>query len=233
MSYSRSVLSKIKRRASDLHHDFVFTRATQDVVKDPVHRLTKDRPVLDRLMYGWHNEAWSADRSYLLACIDYAISSPGPILECRSGLSTLLIGAIAQSLGKRHLAIEHSPAWLARVRRSLVKYSIDSVEMCLAPIRRYSDFDWYDIPPGNMPHDVTLVICDGPPGKTFGGRLGLLPVMEGFLASECVILLDDAHRRAEKDVVATWRTEHGLEVIEPSERAEFMVIRMPSTSSPS
>ena len=52
-----------------------------------------------------------------------------------------------------------------------------------------------------------LVICDGPPGCTQGGRYGLVPVMDKQLAENCLVILDDTHRKAEQRIIDVWR-EH-------------------------
>ena len=58
-----------------------------------------------------------------------------------------------------------------------------------------------------MPDGFTLVICDGPPGTTKGGRYGFLPMMKQKLKPGCVILLDDAAREQEQLIVEHWTKE--------------------------
>ena len=70
-------------------------------------------------------------------------------------------------------------------------------------LKRYNDFDWYDITDVPLPENFSLVLCDGPPGTTFGGRYGLIPIMAGRL-SKSIILLDDFNRIEEKSIVSKW-----------------------------
>jgi hypothetical protein len=58
-----------------------------------------------------------------------------------------------------------------------------------------------------MPDRFGLVVCDGPPSQTLGGRYGLAPVMKDRLGPGCVILLDDASREGEQEVVQRWAKE--------------------------
>jgi len=60
-----------------------------------------------------------------------------------------------------------------------------------------------------MPDSFSLVICDGPPGKTRGGRYGVVPVMKERLKPGCVILLDDTGREEERKLASRWETELG------------------------
>ena len=64
---------------------------------------------------------------------------------------------------------------------------------------------WY-----KMPRDFALVVADGPPGDVKGGRFGLLPLLREHFAPGAVVLLDDAERPKERDVLAKWASEFGL-----------------------
>lgn len=169
-------------------------------------------PVVADLIYGWGNEGWSALDEYLAGCMAHALKANGPILECGSGLSTILVGAIAKRRGLSHWALEHTPEWAARVRRYIKRYKIDSVALCLHFLKDYGAFCWYDVPLGSMPERFSFVICDGPPGSTKGGRYGLAPVMKERLEPGCVILLDDTSRQGEHAIAVRWGRELGARV---------------------
>lgn len=133
----------------------------------------------------------------------------GPILECGSGLTTILVGAIAQRTGQAHWALEHMPAWAAKVQKRLQQHQLDAVHLCVSPLKDYGDFGWYDPPLDTMPENFSLVICDGPPSTTKDGRYGLIPIMHERLAPGCVILLDDAGREQERSIAERWAQELG------------------------
>ena len=166
-------------------------------------------PVVTDLIYGWGNEGWSALDDYLADCMEHALTAKGPILECGSGLSTVIVGAIAKRRGLCHWALEHTPEWAAKVRRYVKRYNLDSVSLCVSPLKDYGAFCWYDVPLESMPERFSLVICDGPPGSTKGGRYGLAPVMRERLKPGCVILLDDTSRQAERATASRWESELG------------------------
>ena len=174
-------------------------------IAEPTAALAEDSRLLPELILAWGNSGWIAQEEYLRACMVSAMSSRGPTLDCGSGLSTVLLGVIAQQRGHEHWALEHLSEWRARVDRFLVRYRITAVRLCLAPIKRYGGFEWYKPPLAQLPREFGLVVCDGPPADTLGGRYGLVPVMRHHLAPGCVILLDDASREQERAIAQRWQ----------------------------
>jgi predicted O-methyltransferase YrrM len=178
-------------------------------LKDPGACAQSGNPVVAKLIYGWGNEGYSALDEYLAVCIDRVLTTSGPTLECGSGLSTVLLGAIAKKRGQGYWALEHTPQWAKKVQSYLDKYKLDNVVLCSKPLKDYGDFCWYDVPLKSMPDSYFLVVCDGPPGDTKGGRYGLVPIMRERLAPGSVILLDDAEREHEFETAKRWEVELG------------------------
>ena len=199
----------LRRLLRAWHRRVVFHRAMKRLMADPEAASLPNSTVMEDLVYGWGNPAWSAQGEYLRACVSHALAAPGPVLECGSGLSTLVLGVIAQRTGQVHLALEHSTAWAEKVRHYLDRYRITAAEVTTAALRDYGSFAWYDPPLAAMPARFALVICDGPPGDTKGGRHGLVPVLGDKLRPGCVILVDDGARPAEQAIAARWSTQLG------------------------
>ena len=198
----RRSLTKLMEK---LHRKYVFRREMRRLCNLP---STSHLPatVLSRLIYGWGN-SWSVSYEYTRAFLKHARTANGPILECGSGLSTILLGVVAQRNGTKVWSLEHDPFWAAKIRSTLKRYNIKSVELYEINLRDYGSYWWYDPPKGEMPRQFSLVVCDGPPGKTPGGRYGMLPTMKTHLKPGCVVLLDDAQRAAEKENIARWAEE--------------------------
>jgi hypothetical protein len=201
------VRATLRSAARSVHRGHVFRRAMRRFLDDPGACADPASAALGELIYGWGNESWSASGHYLAGCIRHALDTRGPTLECGSGLSTILLGAIARQRGERHWALEHAPEWAARVQACLHRYGLDCVAMCANPLKDYGPYSWYDAPLDSMPESFALVICDGPPGSTPGGRYGLAPVMNTRLEPGCVILLDDAGREPERAIAQRWAHE--------------------------
>jgi hypothetical protein len=195
------------------HQKGIFKKAIRDF---RIHytEIEKHPKIINNLIYGWGNMGWSSFQNYTYAIINAAKQTNGPVLECGSGLSTLLMGIIAEDKGFEVWSLEHHESWAAHVKKHLAKMNIDKVKVCYAPLKSYGDYQWYDPKDINPPKDFSLVICDGPPHDTKGGRYGLLPLMHGQLADQAIILLDDYVRLEEKSIVIKWQNDFKLKVTE-------------------
>jgi hypothetical protein len=162
------------------------------------------------LSLAWGNIGYAAGISYLRHVGERVVNSRGPILECGSGATTLLIAALTQAHQRSFVVLEHNLAWFNYLQCILGKLGYHHVKLIHAPLVDYGDYRWYHPPTLDHKHDFSLVICDGPPGSIPGGRYGLLPIMGNHLAQNCVILLDDTHRKAEQHIITSWRKQRCL-----------------------
>ena len=170
------------------------------------------RELLSDLLTAWNNEGFAADLDYLAEVTRRATRVEGPVLECGSGLTTLLLGLLAGRRGVETWTLEHHPEWHGRVTIALNEHGIRNTRVACAPLRDYGGFSWYDPPLAEMPATFDLIICDGPPGTTPGGRYGLLPVMGERFRTGALILLDDANRPEELEALRRWSDEYGVAV---------------------
>lgn len=175
-------------------------------MKNPTAALGSADHLLQDLIYGWGSD-WSAQDEYLTECLRHALVCEGPILECGSGITTVLVGAIAKKRELTMWSLEHLPEWGERVTTTTREFGIDSVNISVKGLRDYPDFAWYDPPLDSMPDTFALVICDGPPGGTRGARYGLAAVMKDRLRPGCVILLDDAAWETQQKTAARWSVD--------------------------
>jgi Methyltransferase domain len=160
------------------------------------------------------NCGWRTRAGFLVTMVDWFGRTSGSVVECGSGLSTLLLAAVAAHPGRHVLKLEHDPNRAERVRRAIPKRLQSALEIALAPLRTYGDFDWYSLKGLTPAAPIGLVVCDGPPGSTRGGRYGLGPVLGPMLAQGCVVLVDDTHRAADRSAVERWREELGARVLD-------------------
>jgi hypothetical protein len=172
-----------------------------------------DTQLSEQLVHGWGNEAWSADLPLLSAMLEWVPKTSGTIVECGSGLSTLVLATAACINGRRVFSFEHDSEWAARVARNVPEDLRDTINLCVTPICGHGDFDWYSLEGVSLPTDIGFVLCDGPPGSTRGGRYGLGPMLTPRLSPGCIELLDDTQRSSEHDIMERWCTEFGTRVI--------------------
>jgi len=203
-----SFLTRLRRRQlnrSKPDRERIFGKAIRRFIKRPVGARLPMFALTDA-EYGWGNETWAADEDYLSRLISEAEVASGTILECGSGLSTILLAAIARQTGARLHSLEHNVEWQQRVSATCAAFGLADNTVHYAPLRNYGEFDWYSVPDA-LPDDISLVVCDGPPSDTRGGRYGVLPLLASRLASECKVLLDDANRPPEQAILSRWETE--------------------------
>ncbi len=218
---------KIKKFLLWLDRRIVLKKSMQAFVANPQAALNDD-VLLNELVYGWGNENWSALNEYLQACIARLLENKNNVLECGSGLTTLLAGVIAKQKGFAIYSFEHHPAWAAKVQRTLARFDIDSVNIVVTPLKDYGDYAWYSLPSAEQLMQikpVSLVICDGPPHSTKGGRYGVVPVMKDYFSDSVIILLDDAKRPAEQQVAESWCSGFGFSAKLQGTQKPFMEIQ--------
>jgi hypothetical protein len=220
----RLVPAPLKRAAKAALLERTFRNAMRCVSDLPLG-VVPPRELLNDLLVGWGNEGFAAQTDYLEEVSRQAARTSGPVLECGSGLTTIMLGLLAGRRGIQTWSLEHFAEWQARVMSVLERFEIPNVQICATPLRSYGSFAWYDPPLAEMPKEFQLVICDGPPGSTAGGRYGLLPVMGKRLPAGSVILLDDATRPGEVEVLRRWASETKLRVSSPHENSFAVLTR--------
>lgn len=160
-----------------------------------------------RLYRCWSNGGWTGNPRYLREVAVRCHQSDGPILECGSGLTTLIAAVYGRfpcwSLEQREVSRR-------RVER-VARWAGLTVHTLLVPLEAMDGFTWYSVP-SQLPDHFSLVICDGPPGTTEGGRYGLMPILGDRIAGGTIIL-DDTDRIEEQDIVRRWQQEYMVEVV--------------------
>lgn len=170
------------------------------------------RQLLSDLIAGWDNDGFVADLDYADEVARRAATTTGPILECGTGMTTIILGMLAGRRGVEIWTLENSEEWHQKITDTLEHYGIEDVRISLAPLRDYERFGWYDLGLLELPKEFALVVCDGPPGTTKGGRYGLIPVLGNRLSPGSVILLDDAERPGEMESLHRWQGEVQLDI---------------------
>lgn len=140
---------------------------------------------------------------------------PRTIVELGSGSSTILLAKVLQSLrieGVRHVVIDHDARFLEITRANAQLNSVEGridFNLCpLGPVPSQSK-PWYqgveDLCRAVAPIDLLLV--DGPPAFTpqdAGSRAAALPTCHQFLSRQALVIVDDADRSGEREMVRRW-----------------------------
>jgi predicted O-methyltransferase YrrM len=142
---------------------------------------------------------------------------PRRVLECGSGLSTLLVGYALEKLGEGQvLSMEHLANWSDMTRTRIEQHGLQRhaavfhaplEEIEISGMRRwkwYTPNCWVDW------KQIDLLIIDGPPAwKDEFARYPALPLLWNYLGDGAVIFLDDTRRPGEKAVIAEWLALYG------------------------
>lgn len=165
-----------------------------------------DSEQLRSLVETWPNKVWSTDCETAKVLVEQlAATKAQSVLECGSGLSTLIVALLLRESNRSLISLEHLSPWVSALTNLLQDYGLDKkVRLFHRPLVSYGSFDWYDIGDITDLPSFDLVICDGPPGSTTGGRIGLVPLMSQLFSPGCTILLDDGNRNGESFIAEAW-----------------------------
>ena len=138
---------------------------------------------------------------------------PEVIVEAGSGVSTLICAAALRRLGRgRVIALEHEAQFAEQSRAWLALHGLsDYAQVVHAPLVPHTvsgkTWHWYDLSQAGI-ETVDLLLVDGPPRRTGPlARYPALPLLHRQLRSGGRILLDDAARRDEREIVRRWLAE--------------------------
>ena len=153
---------------------------------------------------------WAGSPDFLLVIANEVLArKPKLIVECSSGVSTIVIARCLELNGGGHVySLEHD-AHYAEVSRSLVnQYNLnDWVTILHAPLEtRSNETPWYSedaLPPSV--NDIDIVVVDGPPQATAPhARQPALPRLKNRMKPNAILIIDDAGREGEREALANW-----------------------------
>lgn len=142
------------------------------------------------------------------------------IVELGSGVSTVVLARLMRQLGGRIWAVEHLPGWAGWVRRQLDRDGLSDVATVLeAPLEPHpaalDGAPWYAAAAlAELPAEgIELMLVDGPPGYGEGmarSRYPALGALGDRLADGALVVLDDAEREGEREILDAWEREEGF-----------------------
>lgn len=156
---------------------------------------------------------WALSPSGVLQLLELVESvEPRLIVECGSGASTLYLAEALRRLGQQSslIALEHDAEFAMQTRQALERAGLSDIaevrHAALEPLQ-VGDWSgkWYDLNALEGLSDIGLLLVDGPPEGTGDlARFPAIPLIQAKLASNAVIVLDDARRDDEQMIVERW-----------------------------
>jgi predicted O-methyltransferase YrrM len=178
-------------------------------------------------------------------CNDIVLNGRRRVVELGSGVSTVLLARLLCQRwplgGFRVGAVEHDAHWAQWVSEQLDREGMGSdvvvVHAPLAPHpRAVAGLSWYDDAAliaglrDTLGGDrIDLLLVDGPPAYAAGhglARYPALPVLCDWLAPGATVVLDDAERPGEQEVLRRWERETGLDFDRRADQAGVAVARV-------
>lgn len=146
----------------------------------------------------------------LLSTIQYG--GHRTIVECGSGVSTILIGKLLKQLGAGHLySLEEDENWFKVMSGAIAHDELaEYVTLYFAPLEQNPESGelWYGLDSVGQIREraahIDLLLIDGP--KSIGplSRYPALPAFAPVLDAESLIVLDDSKRPFEQAVIKRW-----------------------------
>jgi Methyltransferase domain len=155
---------------------------------------------------------WAAEGDFAGMIARELDETPGLILECGSGSTTLVIADRLRRAGSgRLISLEHDSLYAASTARLLASAGLDGIARVVeAPLRIQQlgdrSVEWYDRSSVETAIDgeIVMLVVDGPPQVSPWSRWGALPVLYPYLAQNFVALLDDGRTRETSRAVYAW-----------------------------
>ncbi len=159
--------------------------------------------IFERWRQSYFNATWAPAAEFVEACYHVASEAKGPIIECGSGLTTLALAIGAKESGQTVYAIEHDPGFYATTLNLLETYDLKvNVILSLRPIeesvnvKTQTRHKWYDEPIMRpVGAKFAAAVIDGPP-RALADRTAFFPILGGYLAPRCRLMIDDMNDRA-------------------------------------
>lgn len=164
-------------------------------------------------------DAWALSPAGLELVLAEVASGHDRVVECGSGVSTILIARLLRERRAGILcSLEHDPEHAALIRGRLAHEGLEQearvVEAALGPDPvAEPGCGWYDRAAlASLPRrGVNLLLVDGPPASPGAAcdrsRYPALPLLADRLATGASVILDDAQRPGEAWVLERWQHE--------------------------
>lgn len=141
---------------------------------------------------------------------------PKCVLELGSGVSTLVTAyALEENKEGIVVSLDHDGRFAAISTANVAKHGLQKIATVIhAPLKEVAidgkSWLWYGLDQVRNLGTIDMLIVDGPPNATQRlARYPALPVLFPLLSKDAVILLDDAYRADETEIIRLWLKKFG------------------------
>jgi hypothetical protein len=156
---------------------------------------------------------WALDPTGLLELLRLIDAKrPKLVVELGCGTSSIWLGYALEKCGGHLISFDHETTFAERTANLLELHQLGHVvDVRVAPLRTVAvgdeNFEWYQPEAFEGLHAIDFLLVDGPPGRTGAlARFPALHMLESTLADGALVVLDDADRIDEREIVSRWLT---------------------------
>jgi predicted O-methyltransferase YrrM len=198
-------------------------------------------PLLNDVFFPFRG--WAMEPEALVSILSFIQSNHcRVVVECGSGVSTILIGSLLKQQQTGHLySLEEDEAWHRSISTVLAERNLEEfVTLACAPLRQSSNLGaramWYAYDQAGTILDsvdhIDLLIVDGPKSAPDATRFPALPFFASLLDERSLVILDDARRSHEQMVLAKWQQDFDLQIdMRPGTSRSQAYVRLLPTDS--
>jgi predicted O-methyltransferase YrrM len=173
------------------------------------------RSITPRLPLPHTRGDWAVSPDFLQIVVEQIVARrPASIVELGSGVSSIYIGYVLESLGSGVLySVDHDARYLSETEEVVRRHGLEArVRLVHAPLEELEldsrCWQWYRLEALDV-DEVDLLIVDGPPAEArTDARFPGVPMLLGRLKEGAVILLDDYGRPGEREIVGRWLEQY-------------------------
>lgn len=159
------------------------------------------------------SRGWAGSPDFLLKLVELVVTeSPEYVIEFGSGVSSVILGAAMRKFSRGKVeSFDHDENYSKKTNRFIEVNNLqDIVSINFSPLMDYrfdeNNWKWYDKNRiDQIETGIDLLVVDGPPRfLQEKSRFLALPMLYEKLSTKSVVILDDANRDNEKQVVNDW-----------------------------
>ena len=180
-------------------------RSIRHILNEPLGSIPRD--LFDTAFEAWGDATPVSKDRYFQSALTEAMRAPGPILQCGTSFTTIVLGILCQQTDRHLWTLEHNAHWASVTRSWLEQYEIKNTHVIHAQAEIFDGSVWYMIDRSRLPEDFGLLMCDGC-GVLPSGARGSLERIADRLHHRCVILIKDIRRPRDLRYVSQWAKTH-------------------------
>ncbi len=175
--------------------------------------LNEIKRLFPNLAFFPNTRGWAGSPDFLFKLVELVVcESPKYVVELGSGVSSIVLGAAMKKFSQGKVdSFEHEQSFTFKSKRFLeINELSDIVNVTYSPLTvqtfQDTEWQWYDEAKiKDIENGIDLLVVDGPPRfLQERSRFLALPLLFDKLSTNSTILLDDANRDNEKQVVEDW-----------------------------